>query len=83
MKKGAESYEFIGKLAIGIWPQGIKIRLTALVRILNDKGADYSDRRRGPGAVVAAACQYWEKKDPVIAHAISYAFTGKNDEYLA
>jgi hypothetical protein len=82
MEKDDESYELIGKLAIGLHSQGIRIRLTALKKILNDKGADYSGGI-GMGAVVSAANRYWEEKDPVIAHAIAYAFTGQNDGYLA
>lgn len=83
MKKGKESYEFIGKLAIALYTQRIKLRLSTLQKILNDKGADYGGGV-GRGKVVSAAykCRADEKKDWVIHHAIAASFTGQNDEYL-
>ncbi len=85
MKKGEESYEFIGHLAITLYTQKIKLRLSALQKILNDKGADYGGSP-GMGRVVSAAYRYWEQKNSadgwVIHHAIAASFTGQNDEYL-
>lgn len=81
MKKGEESYEFIGQLAIALYTQRIKIRLSALQKILNDKGADYGGGV-GMGKVVSAAYAHWKSKDWVIHHAIAASFTGQNDEYL-
>ena len=81
MKTGEESYEFIGQLAIALYTQKIKLRLTTLQKILNDKGADYGGGV-GMGKVVSTAYEYWKKKDWVIHHAIAASFTGQNDEYL-
>ncbi|MEI9893848.1 MAG: hypothetical protein WDN28_08085 [Chthoniobacter sp.] len=82
MNKGEEAYKFIGNLAIALYTQRIKIRLGALQKILNDKGADYGGGV-GMGKVVSAAYHYWEKEgDWVIHHAIAASFTGQNDEYL-
>jgi len=83
MKKGTESYEFIGSLAIALYSQKIKLRLSTLQKILNDKGVDYGGGV-GMGKVVSTAYRYWadEKKDWVIHHAIAASFTGQNDEYL-
>ncbi len=83
MERGEESYELIGKLAIALYTQRIKLRLSALQKILNDKGADY-EGNPGMGQVVSAAYRYWKevKEDWVIHHAIAYSFTGQNDEYL-
>jgi len=81
MNKGEESYEFIGHLAIALYTQKIKLRLTTLQKILNDKGADYGGGV-GMGQVVAAAYRHWKEKDWVIHHAIAASFTGQNDEYL-
>ena len=83
MDKGKDSYEFIGTLAIALYTQKIKLRLSALQKILNDKGADYGGGI-GMGKVVSAAYRYWaeDKKDWVIHHAIAASFTGQNDEYL-
>jgi len=72
MERGEASYEFIGQLAIALYTYGIKIRLSTLQKILNDKGADY---RGGIGLrrVVTAARTYWAARDPIIYHAIAYA----------
>lgn len=61
MKRGQESYEFIGELAIALYSQKIKIRISTLNKILNDKGAEYKSGR-GMGRVVSAAYRYWAKK---------------------
>jgi hypothetical protein len=83
--KGENAYEFIGELAIALYTQEVKLRLTALQKILNDKGANYGGGV-GMGKVVSAAYHYWEKKNSadgwVIHHAIAASFTGQNDEYL-
>jgi hypothetical protein len=81
MNKGEEAYEFIGKLAVGLYTQGIKLRLSTLQKILNDKGADYGGGI-GMGKVISAAYEHWKKKDWVIHHAIAASFTGQNDQYL-
>jgi hypothetical protein len=81
MNKGEESYDFIGHLAIALYTKQIKLRLSALQHILNDKGADYGGGV-GMGKVVSAAYRHWEKKDMVVHHAIAASFTGQNDEYL-
>ncbi len=82
MNRGEESYEFIGRLAIALYTQEIKIRLSALQKILNDKGADYGGGV-GMGRVVSAAYKHWENKGEwVIHHAIAASYTGQNDEYL-
>lgn len=81
MDRGEEAYEFIGKLAIALYPHGIKIRLPALQKILHDRGA-YDGMGVGMGQVVAAAHRHWEQRDPVIYHAIAQAFIGQNGEDL-
>ena len=81
MGKGKEKYEFIGQLAIALYTQRIKIRLSALQKILNDKGSDYGGGQ-GMGACVAAAYRYWKEKDWVLHYAIAASFTGSNDQYL-
>ena len=81
MNTGEEAYEFIGKLAIALYTQNIKLRLGTLQKILNDKGAAYGGGI-GMGKVVTAAYKHWEKKDWVIHHAIAASFTGRNDKYL-
>ena len=85
MKTGEESYEFIGQLAIALYTQKIKLRRSALQKILNDKGADYGGGV-GMGKVVSTTYEYWKNKNStdgwVMHHAIAATFTGQNDEYL-
>ena len=81
MEKGTESYVFIGNLAVGLYTQRIRLRLSALQKILNDKGADYGGGV-GMGKVVTAAYNYWRETDMVVHHAIAASFTGQDNEYL-
>ena len=80
MEKGEESYDFIGRLALALYSQDIKMRLSTLQQILNDKGADYGGGI-GMGKVVSASYRFWESKSSVTHHAIAATFTGKNDQY--
>ena len=72
-------YDFIGELAIALYSQKITISLSALNSILEDKGAAYGNNR-GLAAGVSAAWRHWEKKDPVIHHAIAYTFRNKSGD---
>lgn len=73
------TYDFIGKLAIALYSQGITITVDALRQILNDEGEKYSfDSNQGIGQSVSAAYRAWEKVDPVIHHAIAYTFVGRH-----
>lgn len=74
-----EIYEFIGELAIGLYSKKIKISLTSLNAILEDKGAAYGSNR-GLARGVSAAYRYWKDKDPVVHHAIAYSFNDKDGE---
>lgn len=75
----SELYDFIGDLAICLYLKKIKISFTALNAILQDKKSDYSSNR-GLAKAVSAAYAYWQKKDPVIHHAIAHVFTDKDGE---
>ncbi|HAS8560993.1 MULTISPECIES: hypothetical protein [Gammaproteobacteria] len=70
-------YDFIGELAIALYSKQINISLSALNAILADKGVEYGNNR-GLASGVAAAYRHWEKKDPVIYHAIAFTFRDKN-----
>jgi hypothetical protein len=78
LKKGDDSYEFIGHLALALYSIKIKLQLSTLQKILNDEGADYGGGI-GMGKVVSTAYTYWDtkKQDTVIAHAIASIFIGK------
>lgn len=74
-----EIYEFIGDLAISLYTKKIKISLTALNAILEDKEAAYGNNR-GLAAGIGGAYRYWKSKDPVVHHAIAYTFNDKDGE---
>lgn len=77
-----DTYDFIGKLSIALYGQGITISLDALKQILNDRGANYSEASNlGLGRSVSAAYRAWEKVDPVVHHAIAYTFKGRNGNF--
>ena len=76
------TYNFIGKLSIALYSQGITITLDALKQILNDQGSEYSEvSNLGLGRSVSAAYHAWEKVDPVIHHAIAHTFKGRDREF--
>lgn len=78
-----EVFNFIGKLSIALYSQGIQISLDTLKQILNDKGGTYSEEsNRGIGKVVSSAYDTWQEVDPVVHHAIAYTFIGKDGELL-
>jgi hypothetical protein len=81
MNRGQADYEFIGTLAVALYTYGIQIRISTLQKIVNDKGAHYGGGI-GVRSVVTAARTYWATHDPTVYHAITYAFTDRNDESL-
>jgi len=77
-----ERADFIGKLAIALYSQGITITLDSLKQILNDEGGSYSEvSNQGLGQTVASAYRQWENIDPVVHHAISYTFRGRDGRF--
>ena len=81
MNRGIEPYEFIGTLALALYTYQIKIRISTLQKIVNDKGATYGGGI-GVRTIVTAARTYWAKRDPIVYCAIAYAFTDRYDEPL-
>ena len=75
-----ETYNFIGKLAVVLYSQGIRISFDSLKSILADQGKKYGSNRavaRG----VDAAYKYWARKgneNEATATAIAYTYTGKD-----
>lgn len=74
-----EIYDFIGNLAIALYTQQIQISLSALNKILEDKGWSYGNNR-GLAQGVAAAHRHWAAKDNVIHHAIAYTYRNRDGE---
>jgi len=81
-----ETYEFIGKLAVALYSQGIIITLSTLNAILKDYNLEPYGNCRGLGQGLAAACKYWDKKEaesgmlPVTHNAIANTFVDRNKE---
>ncbi|ELZ1717837.1 hypothetical protein SD909_004246 [Vibrio parahaemolyticus] len=72
-----EVYDFIGEIALALYTQKINISLSALNAILADKGEAYGNNR-GLAAGVSAAYRHWQRKDPVVYHAIAFTFRDKH-----
>lgn len=77
-----KKYEFIGKLALALYSQKIKIKLGTLVEIMKENGWSYGSNR-GMAKAASAAYRYWEAKanigEHVIEHhAIAYTFTNQD-----
>jgi hypothetical protein len=77
-----EAYDFIGKLAIAVYPHDIKISLDALKQMLRDKGHKYSETENiGLGRSVAAAYRAWGKVDSIVRDAIALVYVGRDGEH--
>ncbi len=71
-------YDFIGELAIALYSKKKRISLTALNQVLCDNNLENYGNNRGLAAGVSAAYRHWEKKDPVIHHAIAYTYIDRD-----
>lgn len=58
---GNETYEFIGRLALALFNQKIKIRYSTLQKILVDNGLDSYGNERGMAQAISAAYRYWDR----------------------
>ena len=74
-----EIYDFIGELAIALYSKKIRMSLSALNEMLNDRDAAYGNNR-GLASGVAAAYRHWKEKDPVVHHAIAFTFRNKDGQ---
>jgi hypothetical protein len=80
MKK-QELNQFISDIVICFYSESIKISLDSLNSILKDRNADFNSKKK-LGKHVAEAYKYWEKKDPVVHHAIAYVFSDKHGKHV-
>jgi hypothetical protein len=76
-----EFYEFISDIVICFYSKSIKISLTSLKSILKDRNSTYTNARVLEQSV-AASYKYWEKRDPVVHHAIAYVFSDKHGNHI-
>jgi hypothetical protein len=77
-----KTYEFIGRLALVLFSQDIRMSYTALMQVLVDNDIEVYGNERGMAAGIAAAYRRWEEieKDRKIATtcgAIAHTFVNK------
>ncbi|MGP8215199.1 MAG: hypothetical protein ACLQQ4_06530 [Bacteroidia bacterium] len=73
-------YDFISDIVICFYSKRIKISLVSLNAILKDRDSDYSHKKKLRQAI-DAAYKYWEKRDPVVHHAIAYVFSDNHGKH--
>lgn len=78
-----KTYEFIGRLALVLFSQNIKMSYDTLAALLKDNGLDNYAGGRGMAAGVSAAYHRWEEKEkdcriPATCGAIANTFVDKN-----
>ncbi|MBQ8779249.1 MAG: hypothetical protein IJZ49_05985 [Alistipes sp.] len=56
-----KTYEFIGRLALVLFSQNIKMSYTSLIQVLIDNGMATYGNERGMARGIAAAYHHWEK----------------------
>lgn len=78
-----KTYEFIGRLALVLFSQNIKMSYAALIQLLKDNKLDAYGNERGMASGIAAAYRHWEEieKDcriPATCGAIANTFVNKD-----
>ena len=78
-----KTYEFIGRLALALFSQNIKLSLTTLIEVLKENGYDSYGNERGMGQGVAAAYRRWERIEknnriPTTCGAIANTFVNQS-----
>ena len=76
------TYQFIGHLAIFARHEGIQIKFSTLIQILENTDMKKYIAARGMASGINAAYRYWETKDEETRIAITEAYVDK-DGYLA
>lgn len=78
-----KTYEFIGRLALVLFSQNIKMSFSTLIELLKDNGLTQYQSGRAMAAGVSAAYRRWEEKEkdcriPATCGAIANTFVDKN-----
>ena len=55
-----KTYEFIGRLALVLFSQNIKMSYSSLIQVLKDNGYESYGNERGMAAGISAAYKRWE-----------------------
>ena len=76
------TYEFIGRLALALFSQNIKMSYSTLIKVLEDNNLDSYGSERGMASGIAAAYRRWEdiEKDcriPTTCGAIANIFVNR------
>ena len=77
------TYEFIGRLALVLFSQNIKMSYTALIQVLIDNTLEHYGSERAMASGIAAAYRRWEEVEsncriPSTAGAIANTYVDKN-----
>lgn len=77
-----KTYEFIGRLALVLFSQNIKMSYTSLIQVLIDNGLDAYGNERGMASGLSAAYHHWKNiehdcKIPTTCGAIANTFVNK------
>ncbi len=82
-----KTYEFIGRLALVLFSQNMKMSFDTLIGLLKDNGFDEYKSGRGIARVVHAAWKQWleledeDGKKTATSSAIANTFTDKNGNF--
>lgn len=81
-----KTYEFIGRLALILFSQNIRMSFSALRLVLKDNGFNQYKSARGMARGLSAAYRRWQVKEKdrsisVTAHAIAHTFVDKNGNH--
>lgn len=76
------TYEFIGRLALALFSQNIKMSYTALIQVLKDNELDDYGSERGMASGIKAAYTRWQEAEkdcriPTTCGAIANTFVNK------
>lgn len=81
-----DTYEFIGRLALALYGQNVRMSYATLMRLLEDNGLDNYGSERGMARGIEAAYHQWEAaEEPLGAtptcNAIALTFVDKDGNY--
>lgn len=84
------TYEFIGRLAKGLYHEGIKVKFSTLIQLLKEFDLKAYGSGRAMASGVRGACHYWEEREKDMqpdsnghktGNKIALTFVDKNGEY--
>lgn len=81
-----KTYEFIGRLALILFSQNIRMSFSALRQVLQDNGLSKYGSSRAMARGLSAAYRRWQAKEKdrgisATAHAIAHTFVDRNGNH--